>query len=180
MKELKKYDIHIINLQIKEYAYEFLGENAFFEAIEQPFIKKGKFKALVSLEKSETMIQLRFDIKGTVELECDRSLDLFDYDFETVEKLILKFGESNEELSDEIVVIPRYTEDYNIAQTLFDFIYFALPTKKLHPRYQEQTEDDDTESEGKLIYSSNATQDESAQEKAIDPRWAALAKLKPE
>lgn len=175
MKELKQYNIHIINLQNKQYDFEFEGNQSFFEALDQSFIENGTFKATVHLDKSETMIQLRFDINGVVELVCDRSLDTFDQPFETTQKLILKFGEVAEELTDEIEVIPRLLEDYNIAQSLFDFIYLALPTKKLHPRFRD--EEDEEETEGKIIYSSIINV-EKPDEKPIDPRWAALAKLK--
>jgi uncharacterized metal-binding protein YceD (DUF177 family) len=177
LKELKPYNIHIINLQNKQYDFEFEETQSFFTALDQSFIENGAFKATIRLDKSETMIQLRFDISGVVELVCDRSLDTFDQPFETTQKLILKFGEVAEELTDEIEVIPRLLEDYNIAQSLFDFIYLALPTKKLHPRFSEEDpEDDDTE--GKIIYSSAEANADKSEQETIDPRWAVLSKLK--
>ena len=48
------------------------------------------------------MMVLMFDIAGTVELTCDRSLDVFDEPIHIQEKLILKFGEKAEILSDDI------------------------------------------------------------------------------
>ena len=41
----------------------------------------GNFKATVVLNKNETMIQMMYKITGSVELTCDRSLDLFDHRF---------------------------------------------------------------------------------------------------
>ncbi|MFN8353784.1 MAG: DUF177 domain-containing protein [Spirosomataceae bacterium] len=179
MKELRKYDIIIAQLEQKEHLYEFEGGNAFFEAFEQELIQKGTFKATVKLDKSATMIQLWFDVVGEVELTCDRSLETFNEPFQVQEKLILKFGEKAETLSDEIEIIPRDTAVINIAQPIFDFIGLSIPIKKLHPRFR--TDDADTNESNLLIYSTTNKKTEvntNDSEATVDPRWAALKKLK--
>lgn len=179
MKELRKYDITIAQLEQKEHLYEFEGGNAFFEAFEQELIQKGTFKAIVKLDKSATMIQLWLNLIGEVELICDRSLEPFDEPFHLEEKLILKFGEKAEILSDEIEVIPRDTAVINIAQPIFDFIGLSIPVKKLHPRFR--TDDADTDESTLLIYSTTDNKTEvntNDSDAVVDPRWAALKKLK--
>ena len=177
MKELRKFDIHITQLEQKDYIYEFEGGNAFFEAFEQELITQGNFKAVVKLNKSATMMVLMFDIAGTVELTCDRSLDVFDEPIHIQEKLILKFGEKAEILSDDIEIIARDTATINVAQPIFDFIGLAIPIKKLHPRFRNEDTDDDS---NVLIYSTESVKSEAdlEGEKEVDPRWAALKKLK--
>ena len=177
MKELRKFDIHITQLEQKEHGYEFEGGNAFFKAFEQELITQGNFKAVVTLNKSSTMLLLLFDIVGTVELTCDRSLDVFDEPIHIQEKLILKFGDKAEILSDDIEIITRDTATINVAQPIFDFIGLAIPIKKLHPRFRTEDTDDDGNI---LIYSTDSVKPEAdlEEEKEIDPRWAALKKLK--
>eukprot|EP00657_Telonema_sp_P-1_P011958 TRINITY_DN784_c0_g1_i1.p1 TRINITY_DN784_c0_g1~~TRINITY_DN784_c0_g1_i1.p1 ORF type:complete len:181 (-),score=14.95 TRINITY_DN784_c0_g1_i1:5-547(-) len=114
-------------------------------------ISKGKLTANISLNKSETMIQTVFRIKGSIELECDRSLDLFNFPIDLERPFIYKLGNEHEELSDEVVVIPRDTQQLNVASIMFEFIGLEIPMKKLHPRFQE--EDDDIEAEVLMIYS---------------------------
>jgi uncharacterized metal-binding protein YceD (DUF177 family) len=172
-KILSKYDINIHGLEEKRYTYNFEGGNEFFGAFEQSLITNGQFEAIVKLNKNSSMIQLDFEITGTVELTCDRSLELFDEPIDVSERYIYKFGDRYEEISDEIEMIPQGTATVNIAQHIYDFICVSLPMKKLHPRFR----DEEIDEEGLLLYSTDKeTVEEKEQE--IDPRWAALNKLR--
>lgn len=177
MNALRAYDINIVGLDNKPYEYDFTSTDAFFAALEQELIEKGDVQTHLVLEKSETMIQLDFHITGTVEQTCDRSLDCYDEQVDTQQTMLLKFGDHNEELSDEIELIERSTAVINVARYIFEFISLSLPMKRLHPRFREEEEQDD-ESIGKLIYRSDPEPDnDSDDQSAIDPRWAALRKL---
>lgn len=172
-KILSKYEINIQGLEEKRYTFDFEGSDQFFGAFEQSFISKGHFNAHVKLNKNSSMIQLNFEITGTVELTCDRSLDLFEEPLDVSERYIYKFGDRQEEISDEIEMIPYGAATINIAQHIYDFICVSLPMKKLHPRFREEEIDE----EGLLLYSTDKeTIEEKEQE--IDPRWAALDKLR--
>ncbi|PWK26146.1 uncharacterized protein DUF177 involved in 23S rRNA accumulation [Arcicella aurantiaca] len=222
---LNTYKIDIFRLENKQHLHEFEGGDDFFVALEQDLISKGNFKATVVLDKSETMIQMVYKIVGSVELTCDRSLDTFDFPFDITQKMILKFSDRTEEITEELMLIDRNTQYINVAQDVFDFIGLQIPIKKLHPRFthdevtyeslmkkfedeyeeedfDEEEEDDDdnfdfgdddddfewnddeVEDEGEIVYSTIKEGDEEDDEieeqsdKAIDPRWAALMKLR--
>jgi len=174
---LREYDINIVGLENKRYEYDFASGNAFFAALEQELIRQGNVQTQVVLDKSETMIRLDFHIVGAVEQICDRSLDEYDEQVDTRQMMLLKFGDHNEELSDEIELIERNTATINVARYIFEFISLSLPMKRLHPRFRDDEEQDD-DSNVKLIYSSGpAADDESDDQPATDPRWATLRKL---
>ncbi len=137
----------------------------------------GKLTADVSLQKSESMIQMIFKVEGTIELTCDRSLDLFDQPISFENTMIYKFGDEEKELSEDVMIILNDTQTINIADLLFEFIGLQVPMKKLHPRFQE---DDNDQEEGIMVYSSTVddSKTEEQQEEDVDPRWAALKKLK--
>jgi uncharacterized metal-binding protein YceD (DUF177 family) len=222
---LNTYKIDIFRLENKQHLHEFEGGDDFFVALEQDLISKGNFKATVVLDKNETMIQMIYKIVGSVELTCDRSLDTFDFPFDITQKMILKFSDRTEEVTEELMLIDRNTQYINVAQDVFDFIGLQIPIKKLHPRFtqdevtyeslmkkfedeyeeedlDEEDEDDDdnfdfgdddddfewnddeVEDEGEIVYSTMKEGDEEDDEieeqsgKAIDPRWAALMKLR--
>ncbi len=181
MNALRAYDINIVGLENKRYEYDFELGDPFFLALDQELIRKGQVQTHVWLDKSETMIRLEFHITGQVEQICDRSLDEYDESVDTRQTMLLKFGDHNEELSDEIELIERNTATVNVARFIFEFISLSLPMKRLHPRFRDEDEQDNETDEfnGKLIYSSGtATDDESeTREPATDPRWAALRKL---
>jgi uncharacterized protein len=132
---LNTFKIDIFRLENKQHLHEFEGDDNFFEELEQDLISKGHFKASVSLDKSETMIQMVYKITGSVELTCDRSLDLFDFPVNITQKIILKFSDHNEEITDELVLIDRNAQYINVAQDIFEFIGLQIPIKKLHPRF---------------------------------------------
>ena len=174
---LRAYDIHIVGLDNKRYEYDFTSDKSFFAALEQELIPTGSVQTHLVLEKSETMIRLEFHIVGTVEQTCDRSLDEYDEPVDTQQTMLLKFGDHNEELSDEIELIERNTTTINVARYIFEFISLSLPMKRLHPRFRDEEDTDDDEN-GKLIYrSSTETNDNADDQSDVDPRWAALRKL---
>lgn len=183
MKELSKYNIDIYGLEDKRYDYEMESGDAFFEELEQDLIESGQFKIKIVMDKSSTMLQFNFHIEGKVGLVCDRSLEPFEEPFKSEERLILKFGDRNEELSDEIVLINRNTNRVNMAGYIFEFIALALPYKKIHPDYRKEDDDEvfsQEDDEVTLVYSSEQVRlgaEESSSE-VIDPRWEALKKLK--
>lgn len=177
MNALRTYDIHIIGLDNKQYEYDFTSDDSFFVALEQELIAKGNLRTNLVLNKSETMIRLDFDITGTVEQICDRSLDEYDEPVSTQRTMLLKFGDRNEELSDEIELIQRNTATINVARYIFEFVSLALPMKRLHPRFRLEEDADDDEPNGKLIYRSGPADDDADDRPDVDPRWAALRKL---
>ncbi len=179
MNPLRAYDIHILGLENKRYEYDFVSNDAFFAALEQELICKGDVRTHLLLDKSETMIRLDFQITGTVEQTCDRSLDEYDEPVDARQTMLLKFGDHNEELSDEIELIERGTPTINVARYIFEFISLSLPMKRLHPRFRDEEDELDTdEPNGRLIYRSEPeAETDSDDPSAIDPRWAALRKL---
>lgn len=179
MNPLRAYDIHIVGLDNKRYEYDFTSDSSFFAAMEQELIKTGHVQTHLVLEKSETMIRLDFHIVGTVDQTCDRSLDEYEEPVNTEQTMLLKFGDHNEELSDEIELIERNTATINVAHYIFEFISLSLPMKRLHPRFRDEDDYDDDQN-GKVIYRSGDDKEENNDaddQPAIDPRWAALRKL---
>lgn len=177
MKAFRQFDIHIFKLGVGEHDYQFEIKDEFFELIDNEIVDKGNLSVNVSLTKSETMIEMVFDIEGSVELECDRSLDRFDYPIHAQKQMRYRLGEEMQELSDELMVIPKDSQTINIASLLWEFIGLEIPMKKLHPRFEE-ADDENDEEELLAIYSSEEQEEDQDQEETVDPRWEALKKLK--
>jgi len=169
MKLLKKYDIDISKLNLGQFEYSFQIDDLFFELFDYSIIDHGSLKADLVLEKTSTFISLHFKIVGIIKLVCDRSLDVFDYKMSTNNELVLRFGDENMEISDQIEIISYKTQMINVASYIYEFISVAVPMKKLHPRYADEPEDD------QIIYTSGDEQEEKSE---IDPRWIELKKLK--
>ena len=176
MKNLQDFSIDIYKLHNKVYQYQYLVDESFFALFERSTVDQGKLNVVVTLDKQETLITARFVIDGRVTLTCDRSLEEFDYPLHVEESLLYQYGEEEEELTDEITIITSHTQQINVAQPIYEFIALAIPMKRLHPTY---TDDDYPFAEGEIVFSSQPDNvaDTSA-ETSVDPRWAALKKLK--
>jgi len=162
------YNIDIFKLANKSHQYNFVFDDSFFGLFEGALIGKGNGNIVLNLLKSDTFIELKFEITGKVELVCDRSLELFWFDFDLKNKLLLKFGDDWEEISDEILMMPRNEQRVNVAQYIYEFIGVSIPMKKLHPKFNDEEEEDE------FIYSS----DDSNENVSTDPRWKKLKDLK--
>jgi len=168
---LSDYSVNIVGLAQKTHSFDFILGSAFFEKYGTEVVKTGQFDVKVVLNKKETLIEADFDIEGKAQLICDRSLDLFDHPMKINRRVIFKYGEVAKEVSDEVTVIPRDLQRLEVGQFLYEFIVLDVPIKKIHPRFQAEEENDESE-EGKLIYQTEKSEDE------IDPRWEKLKKLK--
>ncbi len=174
MASTKKYTIDIAQLEPKAYHFEMEADGDFFKDVDIVGFVTGSFTAGIDLEKSDTMLDLDIKLEGALRLICDRSLDEFDMPLKAHQKLILKFGDHDEDLDDELRMIQRGTQRIDLYQDLFDIVMLSIPMKKLHPRYAEEQESGVA---GKVVYQTEPLTEEKEKE-AIDPRWAALKNIK--
>lgn len=166
---MESYRINILGLSltIHHFHYEFGDE--FFRKYDKGLVSEGKFTVDVALDKRETFLETEFKIKGSVKLVCDRSLDEFDYPVDLKRKIIFKYGDQDAEVSEDVMMIHHGTESLEIGQFIYEFIALAIPMKKLHPRFNDESEGDS------LIYTSESAEEKKSDE--IDPRWEMLKKL---
>ena len=168
------YSINIVGLSSKEHQFQYEFGSEFFRKYGTDIVSEGKFVVDLTLSKHETFIETEFKISGAAHLTCDRSLEPFDFPIESKNKIVFKYGDEYQEITDEIIIIPRDTATLELGQYIYEFIALGIPLKKLHPKFQDETEDD---SEGKIVYTSEATE-EKKDEEGTDPRWNILKKLK--
>lgn len=167
MKKFSEFDIQLYKLPEKTHYFDFKVGSSFFYAFEDNTIAdKGEFDIHLKLTKKSSFIELEFSIDGWIELECDRSLRLFRYPLSAKKMIILKYGEEEAEISEDVLIIERDTISINVAQFIFEFILLEIPAKKIHP---DMDQDED------FVYKS--TNEEQKEEKT-DPRWEVLKKLK--
>ena len=167
-KELRDFEIQFVHLPLGEHQYDFDINPAFFEAFPETMVESGEGKAHLNLLKSETMLTLHFEIEVKLTLICDVSLKEFEQPFQIQRRLMIKFGEEEGELDEEVFIISHEKISINVASWIHEFINLETPMKKLHPDIANEERPD-------MAYSS--ANDEEIEE-AVDPRWEALKKLK--
>ncbi len=177
VRKLREFDIEIVKLQPGKNQFEFVIDDKFFQFFEYGLIERGGLKANVEIDKSIHLLNIHFSIDGEVELTCDRSLEKFNHPLFLEQDLIVKYGEEEDFLSDEVMIIKRDEQVLNLANLIYEYITVAVPIKKVHPKFLSENIGD--EEEDQLIYSSgNKDDEEDKNDESIDPRWKELLKLK--
>jgi uncharacterized protein len=181
VKYLSKYEIAFKGLKEGNHQFEFELDDTFFEKFENSEVKKGSLKAKVLLTKQSTLMILNFTVKGSVELMCDRCLDLYNQKINNKSQLFVKFGIEEEEMSEEIIVVSFEDHQLNVAQYLYELVILGLPIKHVHLNKNGKSTCD-PEMINKLseyLVSKDSVTDEEpvADEEPIDERWIELKKL---
>ncbi len=172
---MKDFTVNIIGLSKNVHLFNFELKDGFFERYGKEVLSEGDFNAEVTLDKRETFIEVDFKISGHAKLICDRSLEPFNHKLKIDRKVIFKYGEEPQEISDEIVIITRDQDTIDLGQFMYEFIVLSIPIKKLHPDLINDDEDED-DTNVKIIYSTSTEKEEKKEE--VDPRWEKLKKLK--
>ena len=105
MNYLDQFVIPFSGLKTGNYQYDFNIDKKFFEHFDQSEIKQASVKVKIGMERQVRMMVFNFDISGTVSVPCDRCLEEFDQPVEGKEMLIVKFGESHGEETEDIFII---------------------------------------------------------------------------
>ena len=178
MNYLQQYRIPFTGLKLDRHVFDFEIDKRFFDEFEYSIVKDGNLKAIVTLDKQETMMIATFDIEGYIQLECDVCLSSFPWKTKVDERLIIKFfgSEDLEDETEEILVLSAKEFELDIAPLIYEYINLAAP---FHNRCEEpgNTPSCDQEMLDKINQLS-ADNKEEQQTENIDPRWEALNKIK--
>jgi len=164
----KQYIVKFAGLPVGTHEFEFDIKDKFFEQFEDSEIQKADLKAKVLLLKQNNLMQMQFNIKGTVELPCDRCLKNYDFPIVAGDNLVVKGGDP-EDSSDEILVINEGEGQADVSHYLYEYIVLALPFRRV-PCEIEKNFKCDEETLSKL--------NENLAEEEPNPIWEKLNKLK--
>lgn len=168
-----QFIIQFAGLPIGVHEYEFDVTGKFFKNIENSEIEGANLKVKAILTKQNNLLQMNFEINGTVAIECDRCLKGFDFPLQANESLVIKHG-NPEESTDEILVIPVGEDEFDIAHYIYEYIVLAMPVRKVPCEIDEEQFECDYETLDKL----ESISSESKEEEPINPLWEQLNKLK--
>jgi uncharacterized metal-binding protein YceD (DUF177 family) len=127
------YTIPLIGLKEGQHTFDFKIGEEFFELFEESEIKEGSLIALVELVKRSSHVEVLIRISGTVEISCDRCLEMFSHPIDCENNLLLKFGKSLEDSDPDIISLAADEPELDLKQHLYEFIHLALPIKRVHP-----------------------------------------------
>ncbi|MCF6342205.1 MAG: DUF177 domain-containing protein [Bacteroidales bacterium] len=163
------FTIPFKGLSLGNHSFDFEVGQAFFESFAYFEGISGSLKAHVDLLKESRLMNLDFQIEGNINLPCDRCLERFDQPVTGRFRLIVRFGDTFVEESDEVIVLPFSESNIALDQYLFEYISILLPLQNIHP--------DDENGESGCNITMTGQLNQYAKQKE-DPRWEVLKKLK--
>ncbi len=171
MCSLEQFKIDLKGLTAEVTTLDFDLDNAFFDALDETEVESGSLHVSLSIRKASGFFELIFHTVGTVDIVCDRCLDLMEQPIETDNRLVVKFGSTDSEDDDTVIV----DENEGILDTswfIYEFIALAIPIQHVHapgkcnPAMTKALEE---------LSADRSGDEESSQ--AIDPRWEKLKGL---
>jgi uncharacterized protein len=166
---MKFTEIKISALREGIHSFEFRLDDAFSEAFSRDLFDKPRLEINLDLEVTDRMLTARLRMRGSVEVVCDRSMDTYREPVDVSVRHFFRYGEEEQELSDEMDIISKERVAIDFDQLIYDSVALSLPGRRLHPRYSNETE---PEGEGTMVYQSSA--EEGKEGGDSDPRWEKL------
>ena len=172
MCSLERFKIDLKGLTDEVTTLEYDLDNSFFEALDETEVESGALHVSLSIRKASGFFELLFHTVGTIDITCDRCLDLMEQPIETDNHLVVTLGNTSSTDDDTVTV----DEDEGILDTswfIYEFIALAIPIQHVHatgkcnPAMTKALEE---------LSADRSGDEESSQ--TIDPRWAKLAELK--
>ena len=167
---LKEFDIQFSGLKIGVHQYPFKLDKKFFDHFEIDDVTDGNIDVDFELTKRESMLELHFDIHGTITTICDRCLDELVLPIFDDREVMVKFSEIDSEDNDELIVLKPEEYKINIASLIYEFIVVNIPLRKVH---------DEADCNQEVIAKlNNANQEEVDNDESGPSMWDQLKKLK--
>ncbi|GLR16743.1 YceD family protein [Portibacter lacus] len=127
MKSHNIFNIPFKTAKLGLHEYHFQVDDNFFANFEDSVVEKGKFDIKVNMDKKETMLDLEFEIKGSINNPCDRCLASIDVPVEAMERIVVKFDDFGKEDTDEVIYISTEETNLNVANLIYEFVSLSLP-----------------------------------------------------
>lgn len=172
LKVGNQYIIPFKGLKEGKHDFGFEIGDEFFEANDELSIPGGNLIANIVLQKKSNFLDLDVELKGTVEVECDRCTEFFSYPLSFKGRLVVKFKEESDVPDDEIMFLHPGTDLLDLNQYFFDCIGLSIPIQKFHP----DKENGSAGCDEKILKILDNYSD-SKKNNIIDPRWSKLNDL---
>jgi len=177
MKKLNEFLIPFIGLKLGKHQFEFQIDKAFFESFDYKEFENSAIKVNVVLEKKSTMLELNFKHKGTVNVPCDLTNEMFDLPVKGTFRLVVQFGDSFNNDNDELLILPHGEHQIDISQYIYEMIALSVPLKRVHPGVKDGTLDSEALKKLNELAVKEDKLKKTEQKEETDPRWDTLKKL---
>lgn len=175
MSTLHHYSIAFVGLKNGIHHFEYKIDKKFFSFFPDSVIKDGNVDVKVEFDKKDSFFVLHFSIDGTVNVPCDRCLELFDLEIFNDFDILVKLEEREGKIGDEedVIYLPKTSSHIELAELIYEFIHVTMPMQIAHKPNTDGSLGCDKE-----VLKHLSIESETEEKTIVDPRWEALNKLK--
>ena len=172
MSKLEQFNVDLKALSQGDNILSFVLDDAFFEAIEAPTVRRGRLQTTLTIHRTEDYFDLDFHTERLVTVACDRCLDDLEQPISADDHLVAKFGTAYSE-DDELVIVAENEGMLDVSWFIYQFVELSIPLRHVHapgkcnPAMMKALEEH-----------SAARSGVESVESSVDSRWAVLEKLK--
>lgn len=164
----REHELNFGNLSFGDHEFKYKLESDFFSDWGNPAVEDGEVDVLLFLSKSETQLDLKFQLKGFVKCICDICLSPLDYPINASNELLVKFGEAKLEGIDDLIYVGHDEYKLDLAQHMYDYCVLHLPIKKVCEESINRTSCDEE------ILNKMHDQDSEDESENVHPEWQKL------
>ena len=135
MARSREFEIAFVGLKpgIHEFTYEI--KDKFFEVFQQQDFRNCKANVRLILDKKSSFMMLKFEIGGSVEVNCDRCNNNLPFELWDEFTITVKMVEEPELMNDQeedpdVYYIARGASHVDVAAWIYEFINLSIPMQK--------------------------------------------------
>lgn len=133
MGKFSKYSLPLKSLSKGTHEFDYKIDTQFFVDMESQDVCGAALDAAVTVRYDGIAYDLSFAVTGEVTVQCDRCLDEMQQPVNATYHIVVKYGDSYRDDSDELLEIPERDSALNISYMLYDTVELAIPLKHVHP-----------------------------------------------
>ena len=136
------YSIDYKGLAVGCHEFNFVVSGSFFTDKNADRIVDAQIDVKVTMEKSSRQMELLLSINGTLKVECDRCLDVFEMPLQVECPLVVKSsGEGDEQDDVDVLWITPEDDSIDLADYIYDTVCLSLPFQVVHPNVEDCNQD---------------------------------------
>ncbi len=177
MKQLNEFLIPFIGLKLGKHQFEYQINNSFFEIFDFNEFESSNITTNVVLEKKNIMLEVNLKHKGTVNVPCDLTGEMFDMPVKGKLKLIVQFGETYNNDNEDLLILPFGEHQIDVSQFIYEMIVLSIPLKRIHPGIKDGTLKSEALNKLNELKIKKKELKQEIKQEDIDPRWDKLKQL---
>lgn len=161
MGKLDGYIVDLKGMTEDTVSYFWQTGNNFFSAVQGPEIRHGLLDVALRVKRTSGTYELEFQLKGEVEVSCDRCLEPMSCPINAQSTLKVEMGDEYAD-DGEVVTVPDREGIINVAWNIYEFAALQIPLRHIHRECKA------------LSLSPDIFAEEEEKVQAADPRWNVL------